>query len=209
MHFPARCRLCRATPGQAAEPGRSPGNTVDKDFTSYVPPVFGTVVTPDQGRAYSADLRISAKYRARRRAAIRVALSFHRPGPGAVPLSLSGREVPRRAVSAGPVKPRILPCQEPGSGSLRVVITPMAGFLAHDNDRHPAYARFARFYPGRDSRRGLGLALTPAAGPLAKQHWWRQHTEKNQYVAATMECCRAPRAGRGVTASPRVPCRPR
>jgi hypothetical protein len=35
----------------------------------------------------------------------------------------------------------------------------MAGFLAHNNGRHPVYARFARFYPGRDSRRGLGPTL--------------------------------------------------
>jgi hypothetical protein len=68
------------------------------------------------------------------------------------------------------VKPGILRCQEPDFGSLWVVIPPMAGFLAHDNDRHPAYARFARFYPGRDSGRGPGLALTPAAGPQAKRH---------------------------------------
>jgi hypothetical protein len=49
------------------------------------------------------------------------------------------------------VKPGILRCQEPDFESLWVVIPLIAGFLAHNSDRHPAYARFARFYPGRDS----------------------------------------------------------
>jgi hypothetical protein len=90
-----------------------------------------------------------------------------------MPLSLSGRKVPGVPFSPGQqVKPGILRCQEPDFESLWVVIPPMAGFLAHDSDRHPAYARFVWFYPAGTAGEGpawrlllqSGRELTPALG---------------------------------------------
>jgi hypothetical protein len=62
------------------------------------------------------------------------------------------------------LKSGTLHCQKAGFESLWVIIRPIVGFLAHNNEQHPACARFARFHQGGAGRAKPGRAGVGRAG---------------------------------------------